>query len=70
MFFKSKTEMFLKAFIFNLILSFIKFVHAPYFLTDAYRKYILVEKQMSIVTYKYRFHRRSEKFLNFRSSQL
>ena len=40
------------------------FTHAPYFLTYACRKDILVEKQISISTCKYRFHKGSEKFVN------
>ena len=46
----------------------LKFIHAPYFLTYPGRKYMLVEKQISTLTYKYRFHKRSDKFVNFRSS--
>ena len=63
MFFESKAEMFLKTFaFFNLILKFIKIY------TFTRRKYLLVEKQISISTNKYRFHKRSQKFVNFRSS--
>ena len=39
-------------------------------MTFAGRKYSLVEKQISISTYKYRYHKRSEKLVNFRSSHL
>ena len=66
MFFESKTKMFSKTFIFKCNL--VKFLYALYFLTYAGRKYILVENQISILTCKYRFHKRSEKFGNFRSS--
>ena len=63
MFFESKAEMFLKTFVFfNLILKFIKIY------TFTRRKYLLAEKQISISTNKYRFHKRSQKFVNFRSS--
>ena len=40
------------------------FTHVPYFLTYAGRKDILLEKQISISTCKYRFHKGSEKFMN------
>ena len=43
-------------------------MHAPCFLTYADAKYIVIEKQISISTLKYRFQNQSEKFVNFRSS--
>ena len=43
-------------------------MHALYFLTSTGRKYILVEKQISISTYKYRFRKRSEKFVIFKAA--
>ena len=33
-------------------------------MTYVNRKYILVEKEISISIYKYRFHKRSEKFVD------
>ena len=43
-------------------------MHALYFLTSTGRKYILVEKQISISTCKYRSRKRSEKFVIFKTA--
>ena len=57
MFFKSKTE--IKTFIFQVnYCNLLKFIHAADFLTYAGRKYILVEKQIAILTQKYRFQKK------------
>ena len=43
-------------------------MHALHFLTSTGRKYILVEKQISISTYKYQSRKRSEKFVIFKTA--
>ena len=43
-------------------------MHALYFLTSTGRKYILVEKQISISTCKYRSRKRSERFVIFKTA--
>ena len=60
-FFESKTEMFL-------VCNFLRFIQGPYSLTSADGKYNLVEKKMSISTYKYRFRKRSQKFVIFKAA--
>ena len=51
-----------------LVCNLLKFIQAPYFLTSADGKYNLLEKKISISTYKYRLRKRSEKFVIFKAA--